>query len=479
MKLKFTILALSATMLSSAYAQQFWKTNGTTGTWTGANWGTSAAGPFTTSYSSNSAVQFTADSTVTFASSSIGNITVADGKTVTISQAGTLSTNGAVRTFDVGTGSTLTWTGQSWSTVAGVGFIKNGAGTWNIGAQSNSLNATNGGFTLNAGTVIVSGNNSFGGSSSALTINGGTIQSSGTRTFANAITIGGNFTNSGTGNATFSGSVALGASTRTITNESSGNRIYSNVISGASGAGLTFNGSGSGITFLSGANTYSGATTIQAGTVALGLNGTIANSTSIVVGNAGSSGAILDTTAKTGFTVSSTQTLSGIGTVNVGGSNTLTISGQHSPGNAGTSGGVGTQAVTGSLSYGANSIFNWDLNENSITTGFDKVTATGTIGANATSAVFNVVLGTGVTQNAAFWTVPGSKKIWSLATIFGQALTSTFSSVTVTNATPELAALGGFTINGTNLTWTAVPEPSSALAGLLLGAGLLRRRRSA
>jgi uncharacterized protein (TIGR03382 family) len=27
------------------------------------------------------------------------------------------------------------------------------------------------------------------------------------------------------------------------------------------------------------------------------------------------------------------------------------------------------------------------------------------------------------------------------------------------------------------LQWTAIPEPTSALAGLLLGAGLLRRRR--
>jgi MYXO-CTERM domain-containing protein len=33
-------------------------------------------------------------------------------------------------------------------------------------------------------------------------------------------------------------------------------------------------------------------------------------------------------------------------------------------------------------------------------------------------------------------------------------------------------------MTGTTLTWTAVPEPSSALTGILLGAGLLRRRRT-
>ena len=37
---------------------------------------------------------------------------------------------------------------------------------------------------------------------------------------------------------------------------------------------------------------------------------------------------------------------------------------------------------------------------------------------------------------------------------------------------------GSFTISGNNLQFTTVPEPTSALAGLLIGAGLLRRRRA-
>jgi len=36
---------------------------------------------------------------------------------------------------------------------------------------------------------------------------------------------------------------------------------------------------------------------------------------------------------------------------------------------------------------------------------------------------------------------------------------------------------GNVTFTGSTLNWTAIPEPSSALAGLLLAAGLLRRRR--
>jgi hypothetical protein len=48
MKLKLFVFAIAAGSIATASDQQFWKTDGTSGTWTAANWGTSAAGPFTT-----------------------------------------------------------------------------------------------------------------------------------------------------------------------------------------------------------------------------------------------------------------------------------------------------------------------------------------------------------------------------------------------------------------------------------------------
>jgi autotransporter-associated beta strand protein len=274
---------------SEAQAQQFWRTDGTSGNWaTDANWGASPLPTGGSAWVSGSNVQFNANSDATFATTTVGNVTLADGVTVIVSQAGTLSTGSAsARTYDIGTGSTLTWTAQSVSTSANqAGFIKTGAGTWNIGAQGNAYNATNSGFTLNAGTVIVSGNNSFGGANSLLTINGGTIQSSGTRTYANsAITIGGNFINSGTGNATFSGTVSLGSATRTITNSiASGSRTYSGVISGASGSGLTFEGSGAGETAISNAaNTFTGDINVNGGEVRFTSDGSMGNAANDII----------------------------------------------------------------------------------------------------------------------------------------------------------------------------------------------------
>ncbi|MEI6606294.1 MAG: hypothetical protein WCP35_13365, partial [Verrucomicrobiota bacterium] len=58
---------------------------------------------------------------------------------------------------------------------------------------------------------------------------------------------------------------------------------------------------------------------------------------------------------------------------------------------------------------------------------------------------------------------------------------SIFTSFDGTNgidSTGHVAGQGYYTTSGNSLTWSAVPEPSSTLAGLLLAAGLLRRRRA-
>ena len=273
---------------NSAAPDLFWRTDGTSGTWTAANWSNPASATGGTAWTSGDDAFFTANSTVTFATTAVSDVTLSNGIAVAVT-AGVTLTLGGVRTFDIGTGSTLTWTNQSQSTAAGnegAGIIKNGAGTLSLGAIPANVRY-DGGFTLNAGTVIVSGQSSFG--TGVMTINGGTLQSSGGNTFtSSSLTIGGDFAFAGTGNDIWSQTVNTGSSNRTITNNttSTATRTFSNIISGT--GGLTFAGTGgSGGIVLSGANNYSGGTTVSGGLLKLSGSGTLGSTSGSLTVNGG------------------------------------------------------------------------------------------------------------------------------------------------------------------------------------------------
>jgi hypothetical protein len=149
------------------------------------------------------------------------------------------------------------------------------------------------------------------------------------------------------------------------------------------------------------------------------------------------------------------------------------------------------------LTYETGSIFEWDLNSNTadsenrsgefdgVDIAFTKLDEEhSTTNKNLTiadGAIFRIVLGSSVDFNDVdnFWDTDRSWQVFDDAT---SNLFSTTGNFTVdasdANYTPYYPG-GGFSFDNTTgtLNWTAVPEPSSALAGLLLGAGLLRRRR--
>ena len=118
---------------------------------------------------------------------------------------------------------------------------------------------------------------------------------------------------------------------------------------------------------------------------------------------------------------------------------------------------------------------------NAATGSYDQVVAAGAITGSA--AIFKVVL-SGNTFADAFW---NTDKSWT--NIFGGAgtpasLADVFGSFSATgglDSSGNVSGRGQFTFNGTTstLNWSAVPEPTSAMTGLLIGAGLLRRRRGA
>jgi autotransporter-associated beta strand protein len=199
---------------------------------------------------------------------------------------------------------------------------------------------------------------------------------------------------------------------------------------------------GSGALTLGGTSTYTGNTTINTGT--LKVTGSIATSDVTVNGGILASGA--------------TGTVGNNVTVNTG----ATFA-------AGDVAAVGTASVANDLNFSSGSIFDWDLTTGSNT--YDTVSVTNTLNIT-TGAIFNVASSMPFTDT--FW---NTSHTWS--DIFGGKAIDNFlvANFLYSGSATAPTAEGYFTVSGSSLTWTAVPEPTSALAGLLLTAGLLRRRR--
>ncbi|MFA6286383.1 MAG: PEP-CTERM sorting domain-containing protein [Opitutaceae bacterium] len=256
------------------------------------------------------------------------SLTIGGNFTVNVAGASTFSgavdLGAGVRTIS-NSGNNLLFTGV----VSGTGgFNFTGTGLKNVVLQ-NALNTFEGGVTVNAGVSLVLktsgtavGNSSPLGNktSSVLTVNGGSLASGnndGNRTYANNIVVGGDFAlTAGTGTiTTFSGAVDLGGAARVITvGSSTGTLVLSGVISGTGGAGLTLAGGGGGTKVtLSGVNTYTGATTVGGGTLALGSSGTLA-STSYSIAD----GAVFNASAKTSYSLAAVATTIGVGATTSG-----------------------------------------------------------------------------------------------------------------------------------------------------------------
>jgi autotransporter-associated beta strand protein len=163
------------------------------------------------------------------------------------------------------------------------------------------INTFTGGTTLTQGNLVLNDDLAAGGGNLAL--NGGRLASVGTRNYANAVTIGGDVTfgdvTPNNGKQTFSGTVNLNGSTRTLTTAT--DTTFSGIVSNG---GITKTGSGQ-LTLTGGsANTYSGTTTVNDGTLVLaktaGVNAiaggfTIGDGTNSDTVNLGASDQIADT----------------------------------------------------------------------------------------------------------------------------------------------------------------------------------------
>jgi fibronectin-binding autotransporter adhesin len=214
------------------------------------------------------------------------------------------------------------------SSVAGSGGIRK------IGAGNVRLTGSNtysGGTVIEEGIVGISYGESLGDTNGRLTLDGGTI-------VAAQVLSGGTISSVTIDSArpfVLTNGKTSGMDAQTgLTLRYDGAITEENSSSAAAGLRI---GSGSprqGMVILGGVNTYRGDTTISYGSLKLASGGSFATSARIIVGDAGSSGVVLDLTEKSSFSIGASQTLMGGGTVTLGSNTVLTVSGTFSPGNS-------------------------------------------------------------------------------------------------------------------------------------------------
>jgi len=419
--------------------------------------------------SGNSTQVFSGSNTYT-GGTTINGGTLALGNANALGTSGTITFGGGALQFSAS--NTTDYSSRIANSTAGAIAIDTNGQSVSFGALGSS---NTGGLTKSgSGTLTLTGNNTYTGNTA---VNSGTLALNSSGALADSVAVnvatGATFSISGITassetigsiSGTSSSSVVLGAKNLTAGGNNS-STSFAGVISG-SGGSLTK--AGSGILTLGGSNTYTGSTTVSAGTLVISSGAGIGNGAVAVNGG---SLTVNGSVGNGGVTVASGATLSGSGTI----AGNVTLSGGTlAPGNS-----------PGLLSVGS-------LTLSSGVTSFE---ISGT-GRGTTYDAIDVANGGGVQFGGTF-SLSFSSLLSNSTTLdlfsFNTASSGDFTALTSTGS----YASAGWTRNASNDTWTLqsgsqtltfsevtgdlqiVPEPS-AWALLAIGVTLsftLRRRR--
>lgn len=350
---------------------------------------------------------------------------------------GTLQYTGATastdRSFTINTGKTATFEVTTNNlTISGASTATNGALT-KTGNGTLTLSGTNlhtGATTITAGTLSVGASANLGNANS-LVFNGGTLEVTGT-----------SMTTFGTHTPTFSATKTVGLDIDNASNTFT----VSQQLNQTTG-GLTKSGSGI-LTLTNTNNTYTGTTTVSAGTLTLSAVSTnnISGSATINV----ASGATLNVTGLTSSTLNlaSGQTLTGSGTVT--GDLIIDTGSYLAPGSS-----PGT-INTGNTTYDTGGTYNWELDDvnDGAGTGWDFQNITGTLTISATSgSPFTIAVSGAGTDFS-----DTSYYAWTIATASGGITGFSANKFTLTDGfVPAHTGTFGVTTSGNDLQVTYVP----------------------
>ncbi|MGJ5034168.1 autotransporter domain-containing protein [Bradyrhizobium sp. HKCCYLRH3059] len=369
-----------------------------------------------------------------------GAIYVATGGTLTILDSpisGNTVTGGAAGTPGIGIGpSAINGFSAAAGAAQGAGIFLSGVtanisvsgGTVTYGDSIGGTGLTTGGVNTainktGIGTLVLSATNTFTGN---VNISAGTLSVGATANLgnvANDVIISNGGTLAVTGTTTFAnGRDFKIAGLSTIDIASATTTTLQGIVGNGASAG-TLVKAGGGILLLSGTNTYTGATNVDAGTLRAGSAGAFGASTVFSV----LSGATLDLN---GFN-KTFGTLSGDGTVT--GAN-ATISGSFAPGN-GTP--ASSMAIVGNLAFQSGAQYLVQVNPS--TASFATVTGTATLGGAAVTATF---------ANGSY-----ISKQYTILTATG-GVSGTFGGVTNTNLPAGFSATLSYDANNAFLNLT-------------------------